>query len=492
MVAAHAALLSLKTNKPVKIVYRRDEDLRVTTKRHPAIIRIESKCDPEGHLLEWNAHMILDGGAYNTLTPVVLSRGILHLTGPYRCPNVHLSGVAVATHTPPNGAFRGFGAPQAMFAAERHMDRIARTLGMSPVELRQRNILADGDTTATGQVLFDTGAQIVLDTALAAAKAPMGDTTVHPGGGVGRYARGQGLALVFHGCGFTGNGEAWLKGKVGMELSGRCVRILTGSTEIGQGSETTFLQIAAAELGIAIDRVNTVPHDTGIVPDSGPTVASRTCMVVGGVVQKAARALLSALQAETGLIDNDFDTLLNARKRTEILRVQVEYEDDGSMTWDDQSYQGDAYPTYGWSACIVDLDVDLDSGEVLYRRFISATDVGKAINPVIVTGQIEGGSLQALGYATCEEVVLDEHGCMRNDRLTNYIIPTSLDAPEMVTELIEIPFVGGPFGAKGIGEIPMDGPAAAVAQAIEDATEVVLDTLPMTPERVIDGMEALS
>ena len=160
------------------------------------------------------------------------------------------------------------------------------------------------------------------------------------------------------------------------------------------------------------------------------------------------------------------------------------------MEWDDQTYQGDAYPTYGWSACIVDLDVDLDTGEVLYRRFVSATDVGKAINPVIVEGQIEGGSLQALGYATCEEVVLDDRGCMLNDRLTNYIIPTSLDAPEMLTVIVEIPFAGGPFGAKGIGEIPMDGPAAAVAQAIESAVGVVLDRLPMTPERVLSAMEA--
>jgi CO/xanthine dehydrogenase Mo-binding subunit len=490
MVAAHAALLCLKTGKPVKLVYRRDEDLRATTKRHPAIIRIESKCDAEGQLLEWTADIVLDGGAYNTLTPVVLSRALLHLTGPYACPNVHLSGVAVATHTPPNGAFRGFGAPQAMFAVERHMDRIARTLGIDPIEVRRRNILKDGDTTVTGQSMVDTGAAIVLDSALSAAAKPVVKNPIHAGGGVGRYARGRGVALVFHGCGFTGNGEAWLKGKVGLELEGRCVRILTASTDIGQGSETTFIQIAAAELGISLDRISTAPHDTGIVPDSGPTVASRTCMVVGGVVQKAAVALRAALQAEMGVDTSDFDTLLFRRTRSDVLRVIVEYKDDGSMQWDDQTYQGDAYPTYGWSACVVDLDVDLDTGEVLYRRFISSTDVGKAINPVIVAGQLEGGALQALGYATYEEVVLDADRCMRNDRLTNYIIPTALDAPEMVTKLIEIPFSGGPFGAKGIGEIPMDGPAAAVAQAIEQATGAVLDRLPMTPERVLAGMEA--
>jgi CO/xanthine dehydrogenase Mo-binding subunit len=212
-------------------------------------------------------------------------------------------------------------------------------------------------------------------------------------------------------------------------------------------------------------------------------------MVVGGVVQKAARQLRAALQAETGLDTADFDALLMARSNTIPLRVQAEYVDNGMLSWNDETYQGDAYPTYGWSCSVVDLDVDLDTGEVLYRRYVSATDVGKAINPVIVEGQIEGGAIQALGYATCEEVVLDDQGRMRNDRLTNYIIPTALDAPEMVTRIVEIPYEGGPFGAKGIGEIPMDGPAPAVAQAIEKATGVVLDMLPMTPERVMAGLE---
>jgi len=491
MVAAHAALLAIKTGKPVKMIYRRDEDLRATTKRHPSIIKIRSIVDHEGILHQWDADILMDGGAYNTLTPVVLSRALLHLTGPYRCPNQHLTGRAVATHTPPNGAFRGFGAPQAMWAVERHMDRIARTLGIDPVEIRRRNLLRDGDTTATGQTLTDTGALTVLDEALAAAQEPLQNDPIHPGGGEGRYARGRGVSLVFHGCGFTGNGEARIKGKVALELDGRCIKILTASTDIGQGVDTTFPQIAAAELGIDVERVSNAPHDTANVPDSGPTVASRTCMVVGGVVQKAAKQLRQALQIETASEETNFDMLLSLRDHQAPLRVMAEYQDDGSMEWEDETYQGDAYPTYGWSCSVVDLDVDLDTGEVLYRRHIGATDVGKAINPVIVTGQLEGGSLQGLGYATCEEVVVDDQGRMRNDRLTNYIIPTSLDAPEMVTRIIEIPYKGGPFGAKGIGEIPMDGPAPAAAQAIEQATKIVLDTLPMTPERVMNALEAV-
>ena len=489
MLAAHCALLALKTQRPVKIVYARDEDLRATTKRHPSRTRIRTRVTEEGRILSMEVDFLVDGGAYNTLTPVVLSRGVLHSTGPYRSEAVRIIGKAVATHSPPNGAFRGFGAPQAQWASERHMDRIARELNLDPLELRRRNLFEEGDLTATGQRLVQPGAKTVLEAALQAS-SDLEDARrpEHPGSGgdSARRSRGRGVSLVFHGCGFTGNGEARLKGKLAMAVEQGRVRIYTGSTELGQGTDTIFPQIAAEELGIELDLVDIAPHDTKQVPDSGPTVASRTAMVVGGVCQKAARALREAVQAHLGTKDA-FQHLLGD-PRIEGLRVESQYVDDGRLQWDDQTYQGDAYPTYGWSCSVVDLTVDLDTGEVLYERFISATDVGKALNPVLASGQIEGGSLQALGWATSEEVVLNEQGGMRNDRITNYIIPTSLDAPEMHTVLVEIPYEGGPFGAKGIGEIPMDGPAAAVAQAIENATGAVLDTLPMTPERVLDAI----
>lgn len=489
MIASHAALLALKSGRPVKLIYRRDEDLRATTKRHPAIVRIRSMTGSDGSILRWEVDLVMDGGAYNTLSPVVLSRAVLHSTGPYRMGEVYLRGRVVATNTPPTGAFRGFGAPQAMFAAERHMDRIARQMGIDPVKLRRRNLLRDGDVTATGQVLRDTGGHQVLDAALEAARAPVPEPIRHPGGGeAGRLRRGRGLALAWHGCGFTGNGEARLKGRVALALEGDEVHVRTSSIDMGQGADTVLAMMVAETLGLPARRVIMDPHDTALVPDSGPTVASRTTMVVGGVAVAAARAMRTALQAETGLDAEDFDALLAARSRTETLVVEREYEPDARIVWDDATYTGDAYPTYSWSACVVDLDVDQDTGEVLYRRFVSATDVGRAINPVLAEGQLEGGALQALGWATCEEVVLDERRAMRNDRLANYIIPTSADAPEMVVRLVEMPYEGAPFGAKGIGEIPMDGPAAAVAQAIESATGAVLDSLPMTPERVMDGV----
>jgi len=490
MLAAHCALLSLKTGRPIKMIYRRDEDLRATTKRHPSRTRIRTRVDDKGLLLSMEVDLLVNGGAYNTLTPVVISRAVLHATGPYACDNLYILGKAVATNTPPNGAYRGFGAPQAQWASERHMDRISRELGLDPLEVRRHNLFEEGDLTATGQRLRGPGGRTVLEAACQAA-ADLEDEprTPHPGGGgtAARRAYGRGLSLVFHGCGFTGNGEARLKGKLAMALENGRVCIYTGSTDIGQGTDTIFPQIVAQELGIDFSLIHMAPHDTSQVPDSGPTVASRTTMVVGAVCLQAAKDLRTALQAEMGL-EAPFSNLMDNRSSSETLRVESQYVDDGTLQWDEETYQGDAYPTYGWSCSIVDLSVDLDTGEVLYERFISATDVGKALNPVLASGQIEGGSLQALGWATSEEVILNEHGGMMNDRITNYIIPTSLDAPEMHTVLVEIPFEGGPFGAKGIGEIPLDGPAATVAQAIENATGVVLNSLPMTPERILQAM----
>jgi CO/xanthine dehydrogenase Mo-binding subunit len=473
IVAIHAALLARKAGRPVRLIYDRHEDLAATTKRHPGVITHRTGVRRDGTLVAQDITIVLDGGAYCTLTPVVLSRAAIHAAGPYACPHVRIRARAVATNTPPNGAFRGFGAPQSLFAAELMVEHVAERLGVPSVDLRRKWMLRVGDSTATGQVLTESvSAELVLDAALKATPpirprpsgSPLG--SAHPS-----IRRGRGLSLVFHGAGFTGSGEKKLSGKIALECSDAGeFRILTASTEIGQGTKTIFCQIAADALGVPLDRVSVGAQDTSLVPDSGPTVASRTAMIVGGLIHDAAAALRARL----------------ARERPP-LRVERTYEQPDTVHWDDQTYRGDAYPVYAWACTIADVEVDTATGEVRVTDLVSAVDCGKAIHPVMAEGQIEGGALQAVGWATIEEIKMKD-GRYLNDRLATYLIPTALDAPRLKTILVENPYSGGPFGAKGIGELPMDGPAPAVIAAIHDATGVWLDEVPATPEKVLEAV----
>ncbi|MGH7672059.1 MAG: xanthine dehydrogenase family protein molybdopterin-binding subunit [Gemmatimonadales bacterium] len=468
LVAIHAALLARKAGRPVRLIYDRHEDLAATTKRHPGVITHRTAVRRDGALIAQDIELVLDGGAYCTLTPVVLSRAAIHAAGPYACPNVRIRARAVATNTPPNGAFRGFGAPQALFAAELMVEHVAQQVQVASVELRRKWMLRVGDTTATGQKLTESvSADLVLDAALKA--APPVRPSAHP-----PIRRGRGLSLVFHGSGFTGSGEKKLSGKVAVECTGEgAFRILTASTEIGQGTKTIFCQIAADALGVPLDRVTLAPQDTSLVPDSGPTVASRTAMIVGGLIHDAATELRARLGPDRPP-----------------LRVEQTYVQPESIHWDDQTYRGDAYPVYAWACTIVDLEVDTDTGEVRVTDLVTAVDCGKAIHPVMAEGQIEGGSLQAVGWATIEEIKMRE-GRYQNDRLATYLIPTALDAPRIRTILVENRYARGPFGAKGIGELPMDGPAPAVIAAIHDATGVWLDEVPATPEKVLAALHGM-
>ena len=463
MVAIHAALLARKAGRPVRLIYDRHEDLAATTKRHPGVITHRTAVKQDGTLVAQDIEIVLDGGGYCTLTPVVLSRAAIHAAGAYSCPNVRIRARAVATNTPPNGAFRGFGAPQSLFAAELMVEHVAQRLGISSLDLRRKWMLRLGDTTATGQKLTESvGAELVLDAALKAAPAvrPSGRRAVR---------RGRGLSLVFHGSGFTGSGEKKLQGTIGFEaLADGTFRILTASTEIGQGTKTIFCQIAADALGVGMDKVALAPQDTSLVPDSGPTVASRTAMIVGRLVQEAAADVKARLQ----------------RGENAPIRLQKSYIQPDSLHWDETNYRGDAYPIYAWACTIADVDVDMITGEVRVTDLVTAVDCGKALHPVMAEGQIEGGSLQAVGWATIEEIKMRDGG-YQNDRLATYLIPTALDAPRIRTILVENPYSHGPFGAKGIGELPMDGPAPAIIAAIHDATGVWLDEIPATPEKVL-------
>jgi CO/xanthine dehydrogenase Mo-binding subunit len=485
MIAAHCALLARKAGRAVKIVYDRGEDIAATTKRHPAVTRHRLGVDADGEIVAIDVDVVMDGGAYLTLSPVVLSRGVLHAAGPYRCPVVRVRGRVVATNHPPHGAFRGFGAPQTTFPYERQIEKLVRRRGDDPLAYRRDHALAVGDTTATGQRLdVSVGSAAVLEAIARAAGPPPGRDGTGLGGAPLR--RGRGVCFYFHGAGFTGSGEQRLAGRATVAV-GRDggFEVRSSSTDIGQGATTIFAQLAASGLGVSEDRIRVVDPTTSRVPDSGPTVASRTCMVVGGLVERAARALrerIVAWGAARGLGDRPLPELAAALADAEgELAETAGYQPPPGVVWDDATYTGAAYPCYGWAACLVDLAVDLDTGEVTIERCVQAVDVGKAINPVIVRGQIEGGTLQALGWALLENVVYKD-GKVANANMTNCIVPTFADAPELETIIVEVPYPHGPHGAKGVGEIPMDGPAAAVANALADALGVDFDELPILPE----------
>ncbi|MEA2610605.1 MAG: hypothetical protein QOG32_331 [Chloroflexota bacterium] len=507
VIALHAALLAGKAGRPVRMIYDRHEDLTATTKRHPAIVRHRTGVMRDGRLIAQDIEVVMDGGAYCTLTPVVLSRGAIHAGGPYRCPNVRIRARAARTNTPPNGAFRGFGAPQVQFATETHLNRIAEALAISPLDIRRRNVYQIGDTTPTGQVLRGSVAgEEVLERAVEAAEferlrsrneasraARDGSGTV-PGSplrtGRERTASGIGLALAWHGAGFTGSGEVKLASVASLELTadGR-ISILTASTEMGQGTRTIFPQLVAETLGVADEVVEIAPQDTAFVPDSGPTVASRTAMVVGGLLIKAAQRLRAQVEAAT---DGAFATTHRDYARSHgALRIDQRFEPYPGVGFDDDTYRGDAYPAFGWAACVAAVDVDLDTGEVHVRDVVAADDIGRVIHPVLAEGQVEGGTLQAIGYATVEEIKLRD-GRYLNDRLATYIIPTSLDAPRIHSILVEAPFDAVPHGAKGVGELPMDVGAPAVVAAIADATGVWIADLPASPERIIAAMTGVA
>ena len=469
MIAGHAALLALKAGRPVKLVYDRVEDMVATTKRHPAIVRHRTGLTRDGRLVAMEIDVVMDGGAYCTLSPVVLSRGVLHASGPYRCDHVTITGRVVMTNTPPNGAFRGFGAPQTQFAVEAHMERIAERLQIDPVRLRDRNALRAGDTTATGQRLGrDASARLVLREAVRRADFRRKRAAYR---GTGRAI---GLSLFFHGAGFTGGGEVKLASQASLELTETGVRILVASTEIGQGTRTMHAQIVADTLGLPYDRVEAAPVDTALVPDSGPTVASRTCMIVGKILQRCAEEMKRRLGRLTPR---------QYLRRHGPLVITRSYQKPAEIEWDETLYRGDAYGAFAWACNVVELEVDPVTLEVRPLRLLAVAEIGKAIHPILAAGQIEGGSAQGLGWALGEEVVMKD-GRMANAQLTNYLIPTTLDTPAIDVVLLERPYRHGPFGAKGVGELPIDGPAAAVANALRHAGFDVR-ALPATPERLM-------
>jgi CO/xanthine dehydrogenase Mo-binding subunit len=498
MIAAHATLLAIKSGKPVKIIYDRMEDMVATTKRHPSRTRHRTAVSRDGKILGGEIDFTIDGGAYATLSSVVLSRGVIHAGGPYYWPSVRIRAEAVATNAPPHGAFRGFGAPQSLFAMERHMDRIAQTVGLSPVEIRRRNFLQPGQETTTQQVIrepIDLGK--LLDRALEISDYHSKKQNFAKQNLGGPFRRGMGIAAFLHGAGFTGSGERYLSSVVGVEgCADGSVRVLVSSTEFGQGTNTVLSQIAAEALGLPYESVSMAQPDTLEVPNSGPTVASRTVMVVGKLVQSAALGLAQTLTS-SGLLREGYSAEdFRAACQQQVaahgqFRSWSRYEAPSGIFWDDQAYRGEAYAAFAWAVYVAEVSVDLATYSVSVNDFVALQEVGKVLHPLLARGQVIGGVAQGIGFSLYEKVVW-QNGRMQNGQMTNYIMPTSSDLPPIRVFFEELGNVHGAYGAKGIGELPMDGPAPAIVNAVEDALGVHFDSIPLFPEDIMDALNKVA
>ncbi len=496
MIAGHAALLAMKSGKPVKIVYDRMEDMTATTKRHPSRTRHRTAVDRNGKILGGEIDFVIDGGAYATLSSVVLSRGTIHAGGPYYWPHIRIRAKAVATNAPPHGAFRGFGAPQSLFAMELHMERIAAAVGISSVEIRKRNFLQPGQTTTTDQVIREPiDLSRLLDRALELSDYQAKKNLFDIHNKTASQKKAIGIAAFLHGAGFTGSGERYLASVVGVEgLPDGRVRVLVSSTEFGQGTKTVLSQIAAETLRLPYEDVEMAQPDTETVPNSGPTVASRTAMVVGKLVQSAARGIMQTLLA-SGSLNESYsreDFLAACRKYVAEhgeLKSWARYEAPPDIFWDDQRYRGEAYAAYAWAVYIAEITLDLATYTVTVDDFVALQEVGKVLHPVLARGQITGGVAQGIGYALYEKVVWN-NGRMQNGQMTNYIMPTSADLPPIRVYFEELGNVHGAFGAKGIGELPMDGPAPAIVNAVADAAGVRFNSIPLLPEDIFSVVSA--
>jgi len=494
ILAVHAALLALKSGRPVKMIYDRAEDMQATTKRHPSRIRHRTALDASGRLLGQEIEILLDGGAYTTLSPVVLSRAAIHAPGPYACENVRVRGRVMLSNAVPFGAFRGFGGPQAHFARERHMDVVAAALNMDPAELRRRNLLRDGQTTVTGQVIDDGADRAGLqDRALDLADytnkrlSHRDFNRNHP-----YLRRGLGLASFHHGAGFTGAGEDALDSRLQVAgLRDGRIEVLSASTEMGQGTTTILAQLAAARLRIDPDQVEIAQPDTARVPNSGPTVASRTAMIVGNLLEHACDDLRKRVGLDPTASGEELTAAIVSWHRDHPntpLVGQARYQRPEQAPWDPVRHRGTAYGAYSWATQVAEVEVDLRTYATRVIDFVSVQDAGTILHQGLARGQVEGGVAQSIGWAILEECRF-ERGALENYQLANYAVPTPLDVPPIRVEFRESPYPHGGQGAKGLGELPADGPAAAIANAISDATGCDPRRVPLTPERLMAILE---
>jgi len=466
LLGCQLAVALRKIKKPIKLIYEREEDMQVTTKRHPAWIHMEAAINDKNEIEGLTANVAIDGGASIGLSGVVLSRALIASTGAYTIDNIDVGGDVFLTNTVPNGAFRGFGAPQMLFAVEMFIHHIAKELNLDPLELRLKYLAKQGDATSTRGKFRDP---IIMNEMITKAME-MADykKKVKAYEKAGTF-KGIGMSWFLHGCGFTGSGEAnHIKALVKLAKGAdNSVNILIAAVDMGQGIQTTMKKIVAQILEIPLEQIVYNKPDTDLVPDSGPTVASRTIMVVGGLVARAAK------QLKEKWVDG------------EAIIVSERYKQPEYIKWDEDNFIGDAYPAYSWGVNIVEVEVSPITYQVTLIGIWSVYDVGKAIDERIIMGQADGGILQGVGYGYLE-VMKNENGKIKHKNVTDYIIPTTGDTPPMETFLMDNPYPLGPYGAKGAGELTLVGGAPAVALAIENAINKKVTKIPVTPEYIME------
>ncbi len=499
-VHVHACLLALRTGRPVKMWYTREESFVGHVHRHPAKMWYSTGADKAGNLVFVRATLAFDGGAYASSSGAVVANAACFGAGPYRVPNVLIWSGAAKTNNVPNGAMRGFGAVQTCFAHESQMDRLAAALGMDPLELRLRNVLRSGDTLVTGQIV--TGAAPVEACIRACAQLDEPPSTTNslalPGGAgniaePGTVVRATGYAIGFKNIAYSEGHDDYATARVRLELDsdGEAVGLVkTAACEVGQGLVTIIQQIARTEMGL--ERVRLLPSDTE-VGDAGSSSASRQTWMTGGAVQRAAALVAEELLRRAGppahrlagdqVLDVEGQPLAPIKLLvTEPIEREFEYHHRQTSGLDPDG-QGDAHVSFMFVAHRATVDVDPEAGLARVVQVATAQDVGNALNPLQVHGQIEGGIAQGVGFAMMEEIQ-QRDGKITNASFTDYLIPTSLDMPDIAAVLIEEPEPGAPYGAKGAGEPPLISSPAAIAAALRRATGRSLNRLPISPDEL--------
>ena len=486
----HACLLALRTKRPVKIVYSRQESFFGHVHRHPARMWMRHGATRDGRLMNVQVRILIDGGAYTSTSRAVIGNASTFAAGPYAVPNARIDGTAVFTNNPPCGAMRGFGAVQACAGYEGQMDKLAQALGMDPVELRLKNALKSSDVLPTGQIVRGSApVRELIERCVAIPEpaqipAPDRDPMLFPGG-AGNVSRGEALARgvgfavgyknIAYSEGFDDSSEAWVR--LSLDGDGPVAEVKTAAVEVGQGIDTIVSQVVRSELGV--ERVVILPADTSI-GSAGSSSASRQTMMTGGAVQLACAAVRDEICRRAGLEEMPDSVEPWLKPPVEARRV---YRHRQTQPLDERG-QGDVHVTFAFGAARAVVEVDLALGLVRVLQLAVVQDVGRALNPQAVQGQIEGGSAQGLGLALMEEVELRE-GQIQNASFTDYLIPTTLDMPPVVSDMVEEPEPGVPFGAKGAGEPSTIVAPAAVVSALRAATGRELNRLPVKPDDLI-------